>query len=42
MSLGDQHASGGAGFFVESVRPSAAGFETLFSNDRCAGTGWAA
>jgi len=35
--LGDQHASGDAGFFLESVRPSTARFETLFSNDRLEG-----
>src|SRR4029077_14981704 len=34
MWLGDRHASGDAGFFLESVRPSTARFETLFSNDR--------
>ncbi|WP_113699418.1 phenylacetaldoxime dehydratase family protein [Nonomuraea lactucae] len=34
MWLGDQHASGEAGFFLEVVRPSVARFETLFSNDR--------
>jgi aldoxime dehydratase len=32
--LGDQHAAGEAGFFVETVRPSVTRFETLFSNDR--------
>lgn len=37
MWLGDRHASGDAGFFVESVRPSTARFETLFSNDRLEG-----
>ena len=37
MWLGDQHASGDAGFFLESVRPSTARFETLFSNDRLEG-----
>src|SRR5260370_33471155 len=37
MWLGDRHASGDAGFFLESVRPSTARVETLFSNDRLAG-----
>ncbi|HXJ24324.1 MAG TPA: phenylacetaldoxime dehydratase family protein [Streptosporangiaceae bacterium] len=37
MWLGDRHASGDAGFFLESVRPSTARFETLFSNDRLEG-----
>jgi aldoxime dehydratase len=35
--LSDPHASGDAGFFVESVRPSTARFEMLFSNDRLEG-----
>jgi aldoxime dehydratase len=37
MWLGDQHVTGDAGFFVESVCPSTARFETLFSNDRLEG-----
>jgi aldoxime dehydratase len=32
--LGDQHAAGQAGFFLEAVRPAVTRFETLFSNDR--------
>ena len=32
--LGERHADGGAGFFLETVRPSVTRFETLFSNDR--------
>jgi aldoxime dehydratase len=32
--LGDRHAAGDAGFFVETVRPAVTRFETLFSNDR--------
>jgi aldoxime dehydratase len=32
--LGDRHAAGEAGFFLETVRPSVTRFETLFSNDR--------
>lgn len=36
MWLGD-HVSGDAGFFLESVRPATARFETLFSNDRLEG-----
>src|SRR3984893_11380270 len=37
MWLGARHASGDAGFFLESVRPSTARCETLFSNDRLEG-----
>ncbi len=37
MWLGDRHVSGDAGFFLESLRPSVARFETLFSNDRLEG-----
>ena len=37
MWLGGQHVSGDAGFFLESLRPSVARFETLFSNDRLEG-----
>jgi aldoxime dehydratase len=32
--LGERHAAGEAGFFLETVRPSVTRFETLFSNDR--------
>lgn len=37
MWLDERRAPGEAGFFVESVRPAVARFETLFSNDRLEG-----
>jgi aldoxime dehydratase len=37
MWLSDQHVGQGAGFFIESLRPSVSRFETLLSSDRTEG-----